>query len=508
MAEKEHWDYANRPEAFGHVLEMHLDVLPQRGKADVTPWTETYWPAMDDSMNARWQGVRTLSPLEKYDLAFNGWRPSEQFYQLRPLTRDNCASGAWDPEYYEQLGPAARRWSDLKGNGRARNGRDDDGDGLIDECDDLDGIEGWWGSCHAWVPAAMLEKEPTEPVIHNGVKFEVSDIKALLILLYDESRQVAVGDRCALDIPDRDVSGRVIDPQCRNTNAGAFHLLVTNFVGLMGQPIGEDRVSGREVWNQPISGYRVDAQRELSVPEALDLLNLPSNSAYIHNEEAAKLVEVKMSIDYITESHPSVDPYADVIQNYVKTDQYHYVLELNRDGEIIGGEWVIKGVDPTSVTDRPDYLWLAIGPGAPPISEVDSLSVRHLHRLSRPDTRKYPVETYRSEVHQRIPDWPRLGVQDTIFIPEERVPTRVTVGYTIVHTFIYDLSVRLVRNGQEVVLFDRQPKGSYTAIVDRHDIPELSGDSAQGEWTLVATDHAGRSVGRFLDWHLEFEFGE
>ena len=154
-------------------------------------------------------------------MAFNGWRPSSQFFQLRPLTRENCASGAWDPEYYEQLGPAARRWSDWKGNGRARNGVDDDGDGRIDECDDLDGIEEWWGSCHAWVPASMLEKEPLEAVEYNGVRFEVSDIKALLILCMMNHGNLL---RRALQ-PDnaaRDDNGRIIDPACRGITRALF----------------------------------------------------------------------------------------------------------------------------------------------------------------------------------------------------------------------------------------------------------------------------------------------
>ena len=163
---------------------------------------------------------------------------------------------------------------------------DDDGDGLIDECDDFDGIEEWWGSCHAWVPASMLEKEPFEAVEYNGVRFEVSDIKALLILLYDESRQLAVGERCNQDNAARDDNGRIIDPACRNTNTGTFHLLVTNMLGLMEKPLGEDRVAGRQVWNQPISGYRIESQTELSQGQALALLNLAETSRYIYNPDA------------------------------------------------------------------------------------------------------------------------------------------------------------------------------------------------------------------------------
>ena len=172
---------------------------------------------------------------------------------------------------------------------------------------------------------------------------------------------------------------------------------------------------------------------------------------------------------------------------------------------MLGGEWVPNGSAAATGTDRPDYLWLALGPGKPPLAEVDSLAVRYLHRMSRPDTRERALQTYRAVVDERIPDWPKPGLESIISVPESITPSRVVVGYTILHDFIYDLSVRLVRNGQEVVLFERQPKGSYTAIVDRHEIAELVGDNAQGDWALVATDHQGRSVGRFIDWYIELE---
>ncbi|MGB0648387.1 MAG: proprotein convertase P-domain-containing protein [Bradymonadia bacterium] len=502
--QKEAWDYVNRPEAFELPLTLQIDSLPLQGEVDVIPWTETYWPSMDDSMNARWLNARTLSPLEKYDVAFNGWRPPEGFMALRPLTRENCASGQWDPEYYEQLGPAAKRWSDLKGNGRARNGIDDDGDGQIDECDDLDGIEGWWGSCHAWVPASLLEKEPLEAVEYNGVRFEVSDVKALLILLYDESRQIAVGERCIQDNPVRDAQGRIIDPDCRNTNAGTFHLLVTNMIGLLNRPLGEDRVNNRQVWNQPISGYRIEKQLEISRSEALTRLNLSPEQAYIYNEAATRFVEVRLALDYITESHPSTEAMASTIRDYIRTDVYQYILELNDMGDIIGGEWLPSGLASTNVNeDRPDYLWIALGPGRTPIPEIDALNVRQLHRSSRPETRSQGVTTFRKGVNELIRDWPWEGVTSTIRVDEPIMPTKIVVGYSILHDFIYDLSVRLVRNGEEILLFDRKPKGSLTAIVDRHEINEFLGASAEGEWRLVATDHNGRAVGRFLDWHIE-----
>ena len=501
---KDAWDYANRPEAFELPLTTNIDALPLSGRAAEMPWTETYWPTRDDSMNFRWQGLRELSPLEKYDLAFNGWQPPPGFFELVPLTKETCANGTWDPEYYEQLGPAAKKWSALKGNGQARNGIDDDGDGRIDECDDLDGIQDWWGSCHAWVPASLLEKEPLTAAEVNGVRFEVSDIKALLILLYDESRQIAVGHRCTLNNPPRDATGRIIDASCRNTNAGTFHLIITNMLGLMSRALGEDRVATEQVWNQPISGYRIEKQLELNLSEALTLLNLPETRSYAYNAQATRFVEVKMVVDYITESHPSHEALGNVIQDYVRTDTYHYLLELDDAGEILGGEWVPNSTAATtSSEDRPDFLWVALGAGKTPIPEVDNLAVRHLHRLSRPETRDQSIKTFRTIVNQKIPDWPAQGLRSVIMIDEDTIPEHITIGYEVLHDFIYDLSVKLVRNGQEVVLFDRQPRGSYTTIVDRVNVSAFNGENARGEWSLIATDHAGRSIGRFLDWHIE-----
>ena len=65
-------------------------------------------------------------------------------------------------------------------------------------------------------------------------------------------------------------------------------------------------------------------------------------------------------------------------------------------------------------------------------------------------------------------------------------------------TFLYDLSVRLKRGEQEIILFDRKPKGNLTSIVDTISVAQFTQQDAHGKWALIATaDHAGRSVGRF-----------
>ncbi len=494
------WDYAGSPERFKIALERRLDALPKTGRADQTPWAETYWPVFEDSFNARWQGPGTLSPLEKYDQAFNGWTPPAGFSALRPLTAENCASGAWDRAYYTSLGPAARYWSDNKGIGQLRNGKDDDGDGRVDECDDLDGIEDWWGSCHAWTPAAILEPEPLEPVTLNGVRFEVSDIKALVISLYDQASQLSVGERCNQSNPARDATGRVIDPDCRNTNAGTFHLLATNLLGVQHRAFAEDRIADSQVWNQPVTGYRVLDQRELTLADALRLLKIPG-PAYPYNPAAKRFVEVRTDVDYIVESAPSTRPTSPNIADFVKTDRYHYVLELDAAGTILGGEWA---PGPASHADRPDFLWLPLGPGRTTNPNVSADKVRELLRLSRPDTRSTVVKTYVDAPGVLIDDYPKPGPKRTITIPDALTAREVKVRVEISHGWIYDVQVRLTRGSQTFLLFDQRPEGSSsTELNATYTIRELAGQSIQGDWTLEVTDRSSRATGRLMRWSVD-----
>ncbi len=294
------WDWRNDPTRFRTELNYLWEELPTEGASDKVAWADTYWPTYEDSINARWQGPDTLSPAEKYDRAFNDWEPPEGFMDLRPYDSSTCE---WDDAYYDALGPAARWVSENKGNWRSHNGRDDDGDGVADadECGygedkDRDGVETWWGLCHAWVPAAILEHEPIRPVERDGVTFEVADLKALLVGQYDRTEAYMLGGRCNDSEVGRDDTGRIEDSQCRDVNAGSFHVIVTNFLGLRSRPIAEDRTYDYEVWNQPVVGYEITEQQELTLDEVNELLNVdadPDEEAQPTTpEEVAGVVQV------------------------------------------------------------------------------------------------------------------------------------------------------------------------------------------------------------------------
>ena len=386
------WDWLNDPERFGRfldeALEYRLDLLPTRGKTAKKAWPDTYWPTYQDSTNVRWLGVDEWSPMEKYDFVYNGWVPPAGFETLVPMTPSNCHSQSFDLAYYEALGPAARWQSENRGHWRAHDGFDNDGDGSIDECSDWDGIGTWWGLCHAWTPAAMLEEEPKYPVVVNGVTFYPSDLKALIITIYDFTRAVVIGGRCRTDQVERDENGRILDPDCRDTNAGTFHIILANFLGRYETAIAEDRTYDGQVWNQPVDSYEVDRVEEISEGQAIALLVQDTTGVdkYPFNDQARRWAEVEVRVKYVTESTPSREPRMPNHDHFLRTDAYHYVLEMDADGRIIGGEWIQGGVNgPTGgFSNQPDFLWFPMGPRPNPTATTHGM----------PDPRRNPHLSY------------------------------------------------------------------------------------------------------------------
>jgi len=107
-----------------------------------------------------------------------------------------------------------------------------------------------------------------------------------------------------------------------------------------------------------VYAYNENVEAEVTVKiqgEGQD--DTPSNTEYVFNDDAAKLFNVKLEVDYIVESNANVNGnLAHRIDNYTRTDKYQYILEVDRNGKIIGGEWVGR-----SKTNHPDFLWLPTG---------------------------------------------------------------------------------------------------------------------------------------------------
>ncbi|HEX5062695.1 MAG TPA: hypothetical protein VFV99_25155 [Kofleriaceae bacterium] len=380
------FDGKNDPEVMAQHLEYHLDQLPKKGWRDKpvwkdsypeavgraeTVWADTYWPASEGSHNARWQGASEKSPLEKYDAAFN----NAPGCATQPEMYGAGAKAAWDT-YNNCAGPAAKwQTENYESIGLMHNGIDDDGDGRTDEygSDGIDGVQGWWGSCHAWTPASQLIPEPQKAVTINGVRFDVGDIKALIQNAFDYTEAVMLGGRCNAKTITHDVNGSAND-ECSDVNPGALHVVMTNFLGINQLALVEDRTANYEVWNQPVVGYEITKQDEVTPTVAMQCVG-GTGDTYTYNTNAKKLYEVRMTVSYVGESGAGNTPIG--YRNNVSTDDYHYILEIGSTGKVIGGRYCKDGEN-----RHIDFLWAPTGDWQPSNPHVDVAKVKQLIKAS------------------------------------------------------------------------------------------------------------------------------
>lgn len=257
----EAWGSADNPALFSESLEFRLAELPMNGQATNTPWAGNYWPVYEDSINHKWAGASSEAASTKYGRAFNVTGVEDAVSRYHGIdaqsSRTACTT---DANCNAQIGEAcAIRPGQTSGR-----------------C-----IPTWWGICHAWTPAAILLPEPKHAVTYNGVDFKVQDIKALLTLVHNSTNTKFVSLRCNTDAQgtpgiNYDNYGRPQggDASCKDTNPGTYHLLLTNYLGKQGASFVEDRTFDDEVWNQPLRGYRITAQTEVSALEANKLIGV------------------------------------------------------------------------------------------------------------------------------------------------------------------------------------------------------------------------------------------
>jgi hypothetical protein len=171
----------------------------------------------------------------------------------------------------------------------------------------------------------------------NNVTFYPEDIQALFTQFYDgfNLKPIFAGARYnGPAIPEWDEYGRPKEPSHRDVNPGMYFLTVANMVGIQNRPFLEDNDAGPEVWNAPVGQYNITSLERFTLEQgAQKFWNV---TTYPFNSNAASLV-------------------------YMQDFRLRYVLELNSDDEIIGGEWLPRtdGYD----DDRykflhPDFLWL------------------------------------------------------------------------------------------------------------------------------------------------------
>ena len=248
-------------------------------------------------------------------------------------------------------------------------------------------IPKWEGLCNGWAVASVIFEEP-KPVIlksynpirkmFNGpeIPFGSSDIKALLSYYTGKVEDNGSADdgfagrNClkeqikAFDPPDPEFydptapvasapkkeakKGPKLLSECQRLNAGTFHIVLSNFIGIHKRGFQANIDEGKqladgsmkyEVWNHPVFRYESKLlQNGKRLPKG------PKAAATAEYE-----LEVETSIWFRKESNPRYMPRGDDPES-IEKKTYHYRLEIDQKDEIVGGEWISK--------NPPDYVWV------------------------------------------------------------------------------------------------------------------------------------------------------
>jgi len=467
------------------------------GKAPVA-WADTYWPTIEGGHNTRFQGKTEKSPIEKYDAAFNNAPGCETFPSKM---YGEGAKAEWDT-YLKCAGPATKWQSEtFQSAGQIHDGKDNDNDGVTDdqgEDGNVDGMATWWGTCHAWAPASLMLPEPQKSVTANGVTFSVGDIKALMQNMFDRTSAIMLGGRCNAKEIKHDPTISANDP-CSDLNPGAMHVVITNFLGINNLPLVEDRTANFEVWNQAVMGYEITKQATISNTKANQCVGAAASNKWSYNKDAKKLTEVRMTVQYLTESGAEATPVG--FENNIRTDDYHYILELNGDGKIVGGRYCTD-----SSNDHVDFLWAPTGTFSASNPSVTTSKVKELiAKAFQADAPTGPEKVFTSTGTSSIPDNIATGASLDVAVTGLTGKQSLAVTVDITHTFVGDLTVELLRDGQRVKVLRQNTGGSAKNIAETYTLSANEvGGTVNGTYTLKVVDNAAQDVGTINTVKLAF----
>ena len=168
----------------------------------------------------------------------------------------------------------------------------------------------WYGHCNGWTAATIRHAEPQKAVVRNGVTFTPADIKGLLAEIYMYSATEHLG---GLD---------------EAINPATLHLSLANWIGLGAHPIGMETALGETVINYPIHAYKMKV-----------------------NTLSPRQSEVQNTITYTLNTPREYDKGP----QQQRTMYFHYVLDLDADGKIVGGRYYGDSA-------RIDMLWTPLMP--------------------------------------------------------------------------------------------------------------------------------------------------
>jgi len=307
----EGWDSSSNPQIMSFYFTKDFLKLPLSGTVSASEkyWSGDYWALKKGNINFRWYarnkiGFNLNSPTKERARQMS----IPELAELSPSEKYDLYTGRYDYPLRNEVSRIADP-----------------------------SAETWEGICHGWSPASMNHNEPRPKLLKNPdgieIPFGSTDIKALISYYYAYSYSAPnthqMGRRC---FKDPTMFRGPEERDCNeDLNAGAFHLVLANRIGLDGKGFVADLQRFKEVWNHPITSYKSQVLTR-----------------------SAGSVKIRTTITYVYENGFDWQTIKDTAKQEYKTAVYDYFVELDSEGNVTGGEWISKM--------RPDFLWLVSKP--------------------------------------------------------------------------------------------------------------------------------------------------
>ncbi|OQW50362.1 MAG: hypothetical protein A4S09_00790 [Proteobacteria bacterium SG_bin7] len=231
-------------------------------------------------------------------------------------------------------------------------------------------IPSWYGFCDGLAAASIIFPRPKHSINVTAIDkktkihFLPEDLKAIATYYmssFGMRNRLEVGAQCRTQQPKRGSTGRPEPYECNDINPASFHMAVVNRVGLHRRHLILEADAGYPEWNHPIINYKYEFFNPVTksitrlkkagvAPE--EYSKDPFKS--VRSTNTAKIVGVHMKI-LKSDFHSAAD---DVETDSPERDSritiiYDCTLELDKQGQIIGGEWD----NPLDDRARPDFIW-------------------------------------------------------------------------------------------------------------------------------------------------------
>jgi hypothetical protein len=346
---------------FKDKFEINLKKFPSSGRCEKLPWSGSYWPMQHGLISSRYDGPdNNIGRFDKASGEFKEYEYEESISLIQqPLQLNKAVADKKDLSDYSQTLSPAEKWDILLSdkNFSMTNW-------MKWKCDQFskDGkIPEWFGICHGWSAASYFYKEPKNPVTYTSskgikIKFFPHDLKGLVSQFWANCNYETgfVGTNCNYsepsDIPRDQKTNLYNDPKCTSVNPASFLIILANQVGIRGNNMIIDPLQDNEVWNHPLTSYKLKYYNVITgrvfskLENNLVLLSQLKDSKdkvlqYVYNQRPSSayyVIGVWFKFTYVLESQAT---FSLKYENHKETKDNIAHIFLTKNLDVCGGVW-------------------------------------------------------------------------------------------------------------------------------------------------------------------------